>query len=53
MLLGRPFRSVAKSFQMRVWRDLVRAWRALAAEEQERVQVLLPGDARLDDESAA
>lgn len=49
VLLGRPFRSVAKSFQVRVWRDLVRVWRALAAEERERVEALLPGDAPLDD----
>ncbi len=28
-LLGRPFRSVVKTFQVRVWRDLVQAWRDL------------------------
>ena len=53
VLLGRPFRSVAKSFQVRVWRDLVRVWRALAAEERERLEALLPGDAQLDDGRAA
>jgi glutathione S-transferase len=30
-LLGRPFRSVAKTFQVRVWRDLQAAWRGLPA----------------------
>ena len=29
-LRGRPFRSVAKTFQVRVWRDLRVAWKALA-----------------------
>ena len=53
MLLGRPFRSVAKSFQVRAWRDLVHAWRALPADAQARVAELLPGGARLDDESDA
>ncbi len=28
-MLGRPFRSVAKTFQVRVWRDLRRDWLAL------------------------
>jgi len=53
LLCGRPFRSVAKTFQVRVWRDLVRAWRALPSEAQARVATLLPGDARLDDGSPA
>ena len=52
-LFGLPFRSVAKSFQVRVWRDLVRAWRALPAEAQARVAALLPGDARIDDGGSA
>ncbi len=48
-LLGRPFRSVAKSFQVRVWRDLVHAWRALPTEAQARIAMHLPPDANLDD----
>ena len=30
-LLGQPFRSVAKTFQVRVWRDLRETWRRLPA----------------------
>ena len=52
-LLGRPFRSVAKGFQVRVWRDLVRAWRALPAEARARIAVLLPDGTRLDDPGIA
>ena len=33
-LLGHPFRSVAKTFQVRVWRDLVDGWLAMSAEER-------------------
>ena len=51
VLCGQPFRSVAKSFQVRVWRDLLRAWRALPAEAQAHVAGVLPEGARLDDES--
>ena len=47
VLCGHPFRSVAKSFQVRVWRDLVRAWRALPADARARAAALLPGE--LDD----
>ena len=31
VLLGRPFRSVAKTFQVRVWRSLMDEWNALPA----------------------
>lgn len=51
-LLGRPFRSVAKTFQVRVWRDLRRAWDALAEGERARVTALLPAGARLDRDGA-
>jgi glutathione S-transferase len=40
-LLGRPFRSVAKTFQVRVWRDLRRAWDALAPAPRDRLAALL------------
>ena len=45
VLLGRPFRSVAKTFQVRVWTDLVGAWRALDASDRDRLLALLPADA--------
>jgi glutathione S-transferase len=47
-LLGRPFRSVAKTFQVRVWRDLRRAWDALAASDRARLAALLPAAHGLD-----
>jgi glutathione S-transferase len=37
-LLGRPFRSVVKTFQVRVWRDLQAAWARLDAPARERVR---------------
>jgi hypothetical protein len=40
-LLGRPFRSVAKTFQVRVWRDLRRAWDALAPGARDRLAAQL------------
>lgn len=40
-LLGRPFRSVAKTFQVRVWREIKDAWRALPAAAREQVAPLL------------
>lgn len=43
-LLGRPFRSVAKTFQVRVWHEIMDAWRALPAAARTRVAELLPGD---------
>lgn len=45
VLLGQPFRAVAKSFQVRVWRDVRAAWTALDAEARSRVRQLLPSTA--------
>ncbi len=42
-LLGHPFRSVAKSFQVRVWRDLRQAWRALPEADRKHLAGALPG----------
>jgi glutathione S-transferase len=39
---GRPFRSVAKSFQAKVWRERVAEWRALSAEDRAALADLLP-----------
>jgi glutathione S-transferase len=47
-LLGRPFRSVAKSFQVRVWRDLRAAWQALPDESRKRLAAILPATAQAD-----
>ena len=44
VLLGHPFRSVVKTFQVRAWRDLRAAWAALDAEARARVRHVLPGD---------
>jgi glutathione S-transferase len=41
-LLGRPFRSVVKTFQVRVWRDLRGEWDALSASHRRRLEALLP-----------
>jgi len=41
-LLGQPFRSVVKTFQVRVWQDLRRDWAALAADERGRLEHLTP-----------
>lgn len=43
-LLGRPFRAVVKTFQVRVWLDLRREWDTLAASERARLEALLPED---------
>jgi glutathione S-transferase len=43
-LLGRPFRSVAKTFQVQVWRDLRDAWASLDRGSQSTVSALA-GDA--------
>jgi glutathione S-transferase len=40
-LLGRPFRSVAKTFQVRVWREIKEAWRSLPTAAREQVAPLL------------
>jgi glutathione S-transferase len=42
-LLGHPYRSVVKTFQVRVWRDLLREWTALPGEARMRVAALLGG----------
>ena len=41
-LLGHPFRSVAKTFQVRVWQELRRAWNGLAADDRARLATLMP-----------
>ncbi|MFN2377044.1 MAG: glutathione S-transferase domain-containing protein [Candidatus Binatia bacterium] len=43
VLRGHPFRSVAKSFQARVWRDLRREWEALAEDARQDIVPLLGG----------
>jgi glutathione S-transferase len=47
-LLGRPFRSVVKTFQVRVWRDLRAEWDALGAGHRTRLEALLPATHGLD-----
>jgi hypothetical protein len=44
-LLGRPFRSVVKSFQVRVWREVCAAWASLPADARRTVAALV-GDGR-------
>lgn len=41
-LLGQPFRSVAKSFQVRVWRDLCTRWQTLERAQREQLHTLCP-----------
>jgi glutathione S-transferase len=42
-LLGYPFRAVAKTFQVRVWRELKDSWHGLAEEDRDALeQSLLP-----------
>ena len=41
-LRGQPFRSVAKTFQVRVWQDLVQAWAALDPADATRLAALMP-----------
>lgn len=36
-LQGQPFRSVVKTFQVRVWQDLCRSWHALSAADRQRL----------------
>jgi hypothetical protein len=48
-LCGRPFRSVAKSFQVRVWRDVRSEWNALETADRARLEELLPADHGLAD----
>lgn len=42
-LLGRPFRSVVKTFQVRVWREIEAAWAALGSEERGRLGSVVDG----------
>jgi glutathione S-transferase len=49
-LLGRPFRSVVKTFQVRVWRELCDAWDALPEDARVRVSRLLPDGVALGEE---
>lgn len=41
-LLGHPFRAVAKTFQVSVWRDLCAQWRLLDENERDILQACLP-----------
>jgi len=41
VLFERPFRTVVKTFQVRVWRDLQREWRALDSSEKARLPLTL------------
>lgn len=42
-LLGRPFRQVAKTFQVQVWRELRAAWAALGDDDRARVAAVAGG----------
>jgi len=53
VLCGHPFRSVAKRFQVRVWRDLRREWDALDTDARSRVTALLPPGTDLDRDGSA
>lgn len=46
-LLGHPFRSVVKTFQVRVWRELKASWHALDAQDREALETELLPDASL------
>ena len=46
-LLGHPFRAVAKTFQVRVWRELRASWHQLPESEQVALRDSLPGHALL------
>jgi hypothetical protein len=41
-LLGNPFRSVVKTFQVRVWQDLCQSWRQLGNDEKATLRKMLP-----------
>lgn len=47
-LLGHPFRSVAKTFQVRVWRELCEQWRRLDGASREALAEILPDAGQLD-----
>ena len=40
-LMGRPFRSVVKTFQVRVWRDICDTWGALRIEERDALKLFV------------
>lgn len=48
-LLGHPFRSVAKTFQVRVWRDLCSCWRELDGAARDELKRILPNAHLLQD----
>ena len=50
-LLGHPFRSVVKTFQVRVWQDLCQRWRQLHSEDKDVLLEMLP-DAELFESSS-
>lgn len=50
-LLGWPFRSVAKTFQVQVWRELCDAWERLGADERRRVVAVAGGHPLAPDEA--
>ena len=50
-LCGHDFRAVAKTFQVRVWRDLRRAYDALAADDRRRLDGVVPAGHGLDRDS--
>jgi len=47
-ILGRPFRAVVKTFQVRVWTELREAWRQLRGSEREAIAALSAGVSQLD-----
>jgi glutathione S-transferase len=47
-LLGHPFRAVARSFQVRVWRELRESWRRLSDAERAALHDDLPGHGLLE-----
>lgn len=52
-LAGHPFRSVVKTFQVRVWRDLQRDWNLTSAHDRSRLETLLPPGHGLDSRQLA
>ena len=42
-LLGNPFRSVAKTFQVVVWQELCDAWQTLSAETRQQLRAQYAG----------
>ena len=50
---GHAFRSVAKTFQARVWRERLAEWRALPDVARNRIEALLPPEHGIDQRSAS